>query len=275
MPAEPVKPVSHGSRSAFAGTYSDWCSSARGTTNPSSPRRASSSRSFAMRAALCAPSAGSSKVWKRAMLEESSCRRSNLSRRERSRRRGSAVRVRGSIQDGEGAPSADPSPGSRFARVGPLPPGGGCGRAESPGRSRAKAHRCQRARRGSRTPGPAHILETPDTWRPARRLKPEALRSCRRSGLRTGPGLSELSALAQVRRAGLLPIRFQPFRRPRRSAGRSDQTGAIPNTRGPPNWPQASRARGLRDPGRGRRSRPTLTTPRESVPRRTGCAYVG
>ena len=149
------------------------------------------------------------------------------------------------------------------------------GARDPPGRSRAKAHRCQRARRGSRTPGPAHILETPDTWRPARRLKPEALRSCRRSGLRTGPGLSELSALTQVRRAGLLPIRFQPFRRPRHSAGRSDQTGAVPNTRGPPNWPQASRARGLRDPGRGRRSRPTLTTPRESVPRRTGCAHVG
>src|SRR5215204_4485400 len=34
----------------------------------------------------------------------------------------------------------------------------------------------------------------------------------------------------------------------------------------PPNWPWASRARGSRDPGRRRRSRPTLTTPRESVP---------
>src|SRR3954463_471329 len=86
----------------------------------------------------------------------------------------------------------------------------------------------------------------------------------------TGPGLSELSALAQVRRAGLLPIRFQPQWQPRRSTGRSDQTGVVPNTRGTPESASASRARGSRDPGRRRRSRPTLTTPRESVPRRTG-----
>src|SRR5215218_3301347 len=89
------------------------------------------------------------------------------------------------------------------------------------------------------------------TWRPARRFLTKVLRTCRRSGLRTGPGLSELSALTQVRRAGLLPIRFQPFRRPRRSAGRSDQTGALPNTPGPPNWPQASRARGCVTPAAG------------------------
>src|SRR4051794_18896752 len=37
----------------------------------------------------------------------------------------------------------------------------------------------------------------------------------------TGPGLSELSALAQVRRAGLLPIRFQPQWQPRRSTAKS------------------------------------------------------
>src|SRR3954465_659636 len=86
----------------------------------------------------------------------------------------------------------------------------------------------------------------------------------------TGPGLSELSALTQVRRAGLLPIRFQPQWQPRRSTGRSDQTGVVPNTQGTPELALASRARGSRDPGRRRRSRPTLTTPRESVPRRTG-----
>ena len=49
-PAEPVKPVSQASRSAPVGTYSFWCSSARGTTKPSSPRFASSSRSAATRA---------------------------------------------------------------------------------------------------------------------------------------------------------------------------------------------------------------------------------
>src|SRR3954468_24164179 len=108
------------------------------------------------------------------------------------------------------------------------------------------------------------------TWRPARRFWTKVLRSCRRSGLRTGPGLSELSALTQVRRAGLLPIRFQPQWQPRRSTGRSDQTGVVPNTQGTPELALASRARGSRDPGRRRRSRPTLTTPRESVPRRTG-----
>src|SRR5215218_7662459 len=59
----------------------------------------------------------------------------------------------------------------------------------------------------------------------------------------TGPGLSELLALTQVRRAGLLPIRFQPFRQPRRSTGRSDQTGTLPIRGAPPNWPSASRAR--------------------------------
>src|SRR4051812_50130058 len=36
------------------------------------------------------------------------------------------------------------------------------------------------------------------TWRPARRFWTKVLRSCRRSGLPTGPGLSELSALSQV-----------------------------------------------------------------------------
>src|SRR5215207_6345380 len=54
--------------------------------------------------------------------------------------------------------------------------------------------------------------------------------------------------------------------------GRSDQTGVVPNTRGTPELALASRARGSRDPGRRRRSRPTLTTPRESAPRRSGRA---
>src|SRR5215207_3066762 len=48
--------------------------------------------------------------------------------------------------------------------------------------------------------------------------------------------------------------------------------GGGPNTQGTPELALASRARGSRDPGRRRRSRPTLTTPRESAPRRTGRA---
>ena len=48
-PAEPVKPVSQASRCERRGTYSPWCSSARGTTKPSRPRRFSSARSAASR----------------------------------------------------------------------------------------------------------------------------------------------------------------------------------------------------------------------------------
>jgi hypothetical protein len=36
VPADPEKPVSQASRSADLGTYSPWCSSARGTMKPSS-----------------------------------------------------------------------------------------------------------------------------------------------------------------------------------------------------------------------------------------------
>ncbi len=41
------------SRSALAGTYSFWCSSARGTMNPASPRFANSARNWLTRAAPC------------------------------------------------------------------------------------------------------------------------------------------------------------------------------------------------------------------------------
>src|SRR5215213_902672 len=54
----------------------------------------------------------------------------------------------------------------------------------------------------------------PVSWRPARRFwtRSSVLVGGRVS--ETGPGLSELSALTQVRRAGLLPIRFQPHGSP-------------------------------------------------------------
>src|SRR5581483_9034633 len=51
-PAEPLKPVSQQSRSACGGTYSPWCSSARGTRQPASPWRFSSPRSAASRARI-------------------------------------------------------------------------------------------------------------------------------------------------------------------------------------------------------------------------------
>src|ERR1700719_2421761 len=65
-PAEPVKPVSQARRSAQGGTYSFWKRSARGTTKPSSPRRASSARNAATRGALAPRSPLSSNDWKRA-----------------------------------------------------------------------------------------------------------------------------------------------------------------------------------------------------------------
>src|SRR5215218_5631903 len=64
----------------------------------------------------------------------------------------------------------------------------------------------------------------------------------------TGPGLSELLALTQVRRAGLLPIRFQPQWQPRRSAGRSDQTGVVLRYARAAELALASRARRSRSP---------------------------
>ena len=51
MPAEPVKPVSQASRSAWGGTYSPWCSSARGIAKPCNPSCASRPRSAATRTA--------------------------------------------------------------------------------------------------------------------------------------------------------------------------------------------------------------------------------
>src|SRR5215212_4291006 len=110
----------------------------------------------------------------------------------------------------------------------------------------------------------------PVSWRPARRFWTKVLRSCRRSGLRnrTWPVRAFGPHTGQTRRPSPDPL--PASWRPRRSTGRSDQTGVVPNTRGTPELALASRARCSRDPGRRRRSRPTLTTPRESVPRRTG-----
>src|SRR5580700_9813303 len=65
-PAEPVKPVSHASRSSAAGTYSFWWRSARGTMKPVNPRWASSVRNALTRGAVAAPSGASSNDWKRA-----------------------------------------------------------------------------------------------------------------------------------------------------------------------------------------------------------------
>src|SRR5215203_1395522 len=91
---------------------------------------------------------------------------------------------------------------------------------------------CQKSG-GAGRQGPAlNFYRMPVSWRPARRFLTKVLRTCRRSGLRTGPGLSELAALAQVRRAGLLPIRYPAFRQPRRSAGRTDQTAVLPRYAG-------------------------------------------
>jgi hypothetical protein len=118
-----------------------------------------------------------------------------------------------------------------------------------------------KSKRGSRTPGPAHnFLVTPDTWRPARRLKPQALRSCLRPGLRVrNPALPEVFARAGRTRPAFSRSASSPERQPRHSAGRTDlRRGLVPNTQEPPNWLAASRARGSRDPGRRRRSRPTL-----------------
>src|SRR5215212_10252453 len=145
-------------------------------------------------------------------------------------------------------------------------------RAESPGRSRAKIFALSKSG-GSRTPGTGSQF-----------LVDASVLASRAAILDQGPPF--LSAVGSP--YGTWPVRaFGPytgqtrrpspdplpaFRRPRRSTERSDQTGVVPNTRGTPELALASRARGSRDPGRRRRSRPTLTTPRESAPRRTGRA---
>ena len=144
------------------------------------------------------------------------------------------------------------------------------GRAKSPGRSRAKVFACQRAG-GAGRQGPAlNFYRMPAHLASRAAVSdqgPPILVGGRVS--ETGPGLSELSALTQVRRAGLLPIRFQPHGGPAVVRGGRIRRGWS-QIRGAPELALASRARGSRDPGRRRRSRPTLTTPRESVPRRTG-----
>ena len=144
---------------------------------------------------------------------------------------------------------------------------GACHPPAAPGLSR---WHCQRAG-GAGRQGPAlNFYRMPVSWRPARRFWTKVLRSCRRSGLRirTWPVRAFGPYTGQTRRPSPDPL--PASWRPRRSTGRSDQTGVVPNTRGTPELALASRARGSRDPGRRRRSRPTLTTPRESVPRRTG-----
>ena len=57
IPAEPVNPVSHARRWAQAGTYSPWCSSERGTMNPSRPAR----RQFLAQHARPAPGAAAAR----------------------------------------------------------------------------------------------------------------------------------------------------------------------------------------------------------------------
>ena len=157
------------------------------------------------------------------------------------------------------ATAVSTSPSGRGGRA-PDPPG-------VPGR---RSSHCQRAG-GAGRQGPAlNFYRMPVSWRPARRFWTKVLRSCRRSGLRnrTWPVRAFGPHTGQTRRPSPDPL--PASWRPRRSTGRSDQTGVVPNTQGTPESALASRARGSRDPGRRRRSRPTLTTPRESVPRWTG-----
>ena len=127
--------------------------------------------------------------------------------------------------------------------------------------------------RGSRTPGTGSqfFIGCQHTWRPARRFLTKVLRACRRSGLRTGPWPCPRSQPRRGRtRPAISRSASSPPGQPRRSAGRADQTAVVLRYARAAELALASRARGSRDPGRRRRSRPTLTTPRESVPRRTG-----
>ena len=62
-PAEPEKPVSQLSRSAEGGTYSPWCSSARGTSTASSPWRISNVRKALTRLVASAGEEDFSKLW--------------------------------------------------------------------------------------------------------------------------------------------------------------------------------------------------------------------
>ena len=143
-------------------------------------------------------------------------------------------------------------------------------RAESPGRSRAKIFALSKSG-GSRTPGTgsqflvdASVLAS----RAAVLDQGPPFLSAVGSPYRTWPVRAFGPHTGQTRRPSPDPL--PASWRPRRNTGRSDQTGVVPNTQGTPQSALASRARGSRDPGRRRRSRPTLTTPRESVPRWTG-----
>jgi hypothetical protein len=138
------------------------------------------------------------------------------------------------------------------------PPGG-------PGR---RSLRCQRAGEQDARAGSVQF-RMPVTWRHARRFLTQGLRSCLRPGLRSGTRPCPRSRPGEVGRVRPSP---DPLPVPKDSPvvrGGRISDGGCPKHAGPPNWPSASRARGSRDPGRRRRSRPTLTTPRESVPRRT------
>jgi hypothetical protein len=108
-------------------------------------------------------------------------------------------------------------------------------------------------------------------------LEASSLRSCRRSGLPPEPGLDRAFGPLRSDASGLLPIRFQPPRRPRRNAGRSDQTASLPNTPG-----AAESALGLPSPVDAFHrpqapAPPHVTTPHERAPRVDGtgaCKHI-
>jgi len=127
-----------------------------------------------------------------------------------------------------------------------------------PGLSRSQ---CQKAGGAGRQGRLSFIFRTPDTWRPAQLFCPKAFRSSgvarvvrshlSRAGLRRRPSRT-CPAVSQApqpssRRSGPAVVR-----------GGRISDGAPSLARESPNRPWASRARGSRDPGRRRRSRPTL-----------------
>src|SRR5215218_5315905 len=133
-----------------------------------------------------------------------------------------------------------------------------------------RLRRCRRQRLEGRP-----VLPAPGSLRNVRRSLVQGLRDLSAVGSphRT-LALPEVSAQTRSDASGLLPIRFQPFRRPRRSTGRSDQTGVVPIRGAPPNQlsvlpspvdafhrPQAL-------------APPHVTTPHERAPRVDGTAGV-
>jgi hypothetical protein len=197
--------------------------------------------------------------------------RASLSRMERGRGGGPA-----SPQKARRAPPerAGPLPARAFARVGPLPFGRGGARNPpgGPGRRRCDV---KEQSGGAGRQGRLTIFRTPG--HPASRT---AISVPRPSALPASLGVlrSDLPARAfgavQVGPTGLSRV---PHLAPRRSGpavvrgGRiSDGLLAFARNRNRP-WPPEPGARV--GSGRRRRSRPTLTTPRESVPRRTGCEF--